>query len=188
MANAIITSPFQGEVSKNTGDFNFDAMPNQALRAILNGSIYTLTYTRSFNGLAPSLASAVVAGSPLQFSAKGQSILLAAGVLVDLNVAAATLLYTVPAGKTAIIRRLILRNASTSLTTASISFGWNSTAFNDVVADGTYTELTGATLYSEIIPKVGAAIGAAAGTLKVKVNTQQGAAATARVDVFGYLV
>lgn len=189
MASAILTSPFQGEIAGNTEPFDFSAMPNQALQAILVNGIYQLTYTRSFSGLVPSLASAVVAGSPLQFSLTAQNSLLASGVSIDLNVnGGTTLLYTTPAGKTAVIRRFVFRNASTSLTTVSISIGWNSTSFNDVVTNATHTELTGPTLYTEILPKTGAAVGAAAGTLKVKVNTPQGAAATMLIDVFGYLV
>jgi hypothetical protein len=189
MANAILTSPFAGEVAQNTPPFDFSAMPQQALVAIANGSLFTLSYNRSFNGLAPSLASAIVAASPVQFGTKGQNSLLANGVSVDLNVnGGITLLYTVPAGKTAIIRRVIIRNASVSLTMASVSFGWNSAAFNNVIADATHTVLTGASLYVELLPAAGATVGAAAGTFKVKVNTPQGAAATALIDVFGYLV
>ncbi len=183
MSNAILTSPLQ-----NGGTDEAVGMPNQALVAILTNGVYQLSYERSFDGLAPSLASAVVAGSALQASPDGQAVKLATSGAIDLNTAAATTLYTCPAGFQAIIRRIILRNASVSLTTVAISFGWNSASFNDVVANSTYTALTGATLYSEILPKAGAAVGVAAGTFKVIVNTPQGAAATAIIDVFGYLV
>lgn len=105
---------------------------------------------------------------------------------VDLNTATPTTLYTVPAGRTAIITRIVLRLASTSLTTASISFGWTSAAFNDVIANATHTELTGNTLYTVLVPKVGALIGVAAAVLKVLANTLQGAACTITCDIFGY--
>lgn len=106
---------------------------------------------------------------------------------VDMNTATATTLYTVPAGKSAIITHIVVRNASTSLTTVSYSFGFNSASFNDVVANATHTELTGATLYTALIAKVGATRGAAGDILKVLMNTLQGGAATTTMDVFGYL-
>jgi hypothetical protein len=188
MASALLTSTLAGEIASQTAPFDFSAMPGQSLVAIAQGSNFQLTYNRNFNGRAPSLASAITAVSPLQLGAKGQSILLQTTTGVDLNTAAATLLYTVPAGKTAIIRRVIMRNASISLTTASISFGWNSASFNNVITNATRTALTSSALYLEILPINGAAIGAAAGTFKVLVNTPQGAAATCTIDVFGYLI
>lgn len=106
---------------------------------------------------------------------------------VDMNTATATTLYTVPAGKTAVITRVVVRTASTSLTTASYSFGFNSAPFDNVIANATHTELTGNTLYTILPAKTGAAIGAAAGTFKVLMNTLQGGAATTTIDVFGYV-
>lgn len=106
---------------------------------------------------------------------------------VNLNTATPTTLYTTPAGKTAIITHLIVRLASTSLTTVSFSIGWNSATFNDVVANTTHTELTGSTLYTVLPAKAGAAIGAAGGLLKLLCNTLQGGAATVTIDTFGYL-
>jgi hypothetical protein len=106
---------------------------------------------------------------------------------VDMNTATATLLYTCPAGKSCLITRVVVRNASTSLTTASYSFGWTSAAFADVIADATHTELTGATLYTVLLAKTGAKLGAAAGTFKVIMNVQQGGAATTSMDVFGII-
>ena len=107
--------------------------------------------------------------------------------LVNLNTAPATTLYTVPAGKSCIITRVIMRLASTSLTTVSVSFGFTTAAFADVIADATHTELTGNTLYTILIPKVGAFIGVAAATFKVLCNILQGGAATATIDVYGIL-
>lgn len=112
---------------------------------------------------------------------------LSSSALVDLNTATASTLYTVPTGKTAVVTKVILRLASTSLSTASISFGFNSTSFNDVIANATHTELTGATLYTILVAKIGAKLGAAADVLKVLCNTLQGGAATATIDVYGFL-
>ncbi|MEK6282045.1 MAG: DUF2341 domain-containing protein [Acidobacteriota bacterium] len=112
--------------------------------------------------------------------------LLSTTAAVNLNTATATTLYTCPpaAGTTCVITKVVIRNASTSLTTASISFGWNSAAFDNVIANATHTELTGSTLYTVLNAKVGAAVGAAEGVFKVQANTLQGATAT--IDVFGY--
>jgi hypothetical protein len=107
--------------------------------------------------------------------------------LVDMNSGTAQTLYTVPTGKTCIISHIVVRKASTSLTTASYSFGFNSASFNDVIANATHTELTGNTLFTNLIAKVGAKIGNAADVLKILLNTLQGGAATVSIDVYGYL-
>lgn len=106
---------------------------------------------------------------------------------VDMNTATPTALYTVPTGRSCIITKVVVRAASTSLTTASYSFGFNSATFNNVVADATHTELTGSTLYTALAAKTGATRGAAADVFKVLMNTLQGGAATTTMDVFGYL-
>lgn len=114
-------------------------------------------------------------------------VLLASTGSVNMNTATATTLYTCATGKSCVITRVVVRNASTSLTTASYSFGWTSTAFNDVIANATHTELTGATLYTVLAAKTGAKLGTSTGTFKVLMNTLQGSAATTTMDVFGYV-
>ena len=106
---------------------------------------------------------------------------------VNLNVLTKTTLFTVPAGKTAVITRISIRNASTNLTTASFGFGFNANA-DDVDGSTTHTELTGATLASQIIVLSGAKVGAAADVFGIKCSIAQGAPATMSVDVFGYLI
>jgi hypothetical protein len=113
--------------------------------------------------------------------------LLSTTASVNLNTATATTIYTVPSGKSCVVTKVVVRNASTSLTTASYSFGFNSAAFNNVIADATHTELTGNTLYSLIAAKTGATVGTTTQTFKVKANTLQGGAATVTIDVFGYV-
>jgi hypothetical protein len=114
---------------------------------------------------------------------------------VDLNSVAAQTLYTVPLKKEngadvngCVITHVVVRNVSLSLTTVAFSLGWTSAAFNDLIANASHTELTGATLYTVLIPKIGALLGVAAAVLKLLCNTPQGAAATCDIDVFGYLV
>jgi hypothetical protein len=114
-------------------------------------------------------------------------VLLSSTAGVDMNTGTATTLYTVPTGFSCVITRVVVRNASTSLTTASYSFGFNSAAFDNVIANATHTELTGSTLLTVLIPKIGATVGAAAGTFKVLMNTLQGGAATTTMEVYGYL-
>lgn len=95
----------------------------------------------------------------------------------------------VPTGKKFIVQDIIQRDASTSLTTASLSIGWNSTSYNDVVANATSTGLSAATIAKKmVIIATGAKMGAAGESLKVKINTEQGGAATVTFDVIGYLV
>lgn len=107
---------------------------------------------------------------------------------VDMNTATPTALYTVPPGVSGcIITHVVVRGASISLTTASYSFGFNDASYNDVIANGTHTELTGNTLYTNLVAKIGAKIGVAGDILKALMNTLQGAPATAIMDVYGYL-
>ena len=113
--------------------------------------------------------------------------LLKRNTAVDFNTATATTLFTCPTGFSCIINKVIISAASTSLTTASVSFGWESTTFANVIANATHTELTGATLYTSLAAKTGATIGTTGGTFKMLCNTLQGGACTATVDVFGIL-
>ncbi len=117
----------------------------------------------------------------------GAETLLASTPTVNLNTATPTTIYTCATGKSAVITRFVLRLASTSLTTVSLSIGWNSAAFDDVLANATHTELTGNTLYTVLVPKTGAKIGTTTQLLKLLCNTLQGGAATCTVEVFGYL-
>src|SRR5574337_450182 len=117
----------------------------------------------------------------------GGETLLSSTAAVNLNSATPTTLYTVATGKSAVITRFVFRLASTSLTTVSLSIGYNSAAFNDVLANNTHTALMGNTLYEVVVPKVGAAIGTSTGLLKLLCNTLQGAPATMMVETHGYL-
>lgn len=113
--------------------------------------------------------------------------ILATKDLANLNVTTKTSIFTVPVGYTAHITRIVVRKASTSLTTASFGFGFDASA-SDVDGSTTHTELTGATLMSQIIVLSGAKVGVAGDVFGIKCSIAQGAAATVSVDVFGYLV
>ena len=122
-------------------------------------------------------------------TAPGTEVLLSSTAL-DMNGTngTETTLYTVPTGRTMVPTKIVLRNASTSLTTASWSVGFNAGTDTDFRADATSTGLTGATLayiYRGIT--TGVTIGAAAAVFAFILNTKQGGAATATMDVFGYL-
>lgn len=123
-------------------------------------------------------------------TAEAGEVMLSRTASVDMNPAGGTpvmaTLYTVPAGHSCIVTKVIVRNSSGNLTTASISFGFDANG-SDVIANATRTYLDAATKYG-VIPAVNGAVrGAAAGTFKVAVNTKQGGAMTITVDVFGYL-
>lgn len=128
----------------------------------------------------------LVALAPIAaYAPAGAEVLLNLATLVDLNTATPPTIYTVPTGKSAIVTRFLVYLASTSLTTVSFSIGFNSANYNDVLADATHTELTGATLYTMLAAKAGAKIGTSAQALKLKNNTLQGGAATVSIAVFG---
>ena len=118
---------------------------------------------------------------------KAALTLLATVTGVDMNTASAQTLYVVPTGVSCIISHIVVRNASTSLTTAKWSYGFTGAAYNDVVADALHAELTGSTLYTILIAKIGSKVGIAAALFSVIMNTLQGGAATTTMDVYGYL-
>lgn len=106
---------------------------------------------------------------------------------VDVNTATKQTLYTVPTGKILIVTRVVFRNASTSLTTASFGVGFDASGI-DVLASETHTELTGSTLVNLRTPFDGAKRGAAGDVLGLKCSINQGGAATITVEVFGFLI
>lgn len=111
---------------------------------------------------------------------------------VDLNVTnGITTLFSNPtaSGRVFYVTDIIIYDPSTSLTTASISIGQNSTSWNDILANATHTGLDGATKYKVLVPVAAASVEVAAGgNVKIKVNTAQGAAATAKFRLVGFFV
>lgn len=108
---------------------------------------------------------------------------------VDVNTTTAQLVYTVPTvGANFMVTRVIARNASTSLTTASWGLGYNNPNYDDVIASATHTELTGNTLYTVVPAKNGAVVGTAAAALYFKCSIAQGVAAVMDLDVYGVRV
>lgn len=113
--------------------------------------------------------------------------LLATVAGVDMNTATPTSLFTVPSGRICIVTRVVVRNASTSLTTVQTSWGWNSASFNDWETAFVLAALTTSANFRLIIPLNGAKIGTAGQIFKALNTVLQGGAATTTMDVFGYL-
>jgi hypothetical protein len=159
-----------------------------AFKFIVNeaGDGYVLSFDPDFNNLYPSNPATITPGLPLTLSPLLGATLLDTVDLVNLNTATAQTLYTCPAGVITIPTLFVIYNASVSLTTNSFSIGWNSTAFDNVYADDTHTELTTNLLYSLLFPKDGASQGVAADVLKLKNNILQGAAATCSIATYGF--
>lgn len=119
--------------------------------------------------------------------------LLSSTALCDLSSAATATLYTVPAGKTAVITNIVVRNASASLSSVtSIAFGNNSATFDNWDSARTLAAVTAATLAIDLIPTLPAdsvtqvtTVCSESTNFSYKVTT--GAAVTATIDVFGYL-
>lgn len=120
-------------------------------------------------------------------SYQATGLLLAKATAVNLNAAGDQPLFTCPSGVSCFVRAILITNASTSLTTVSLSIGWNAGTDNNIVANATHTELTTASLYTWLTIISGAAVGAAAGVLNLKNNILQGGAATADLYVYGFL-
>lgn len=153
-----------------------------------DGTVFQMSLDVNPSGTYPSNPASIVAGAAVQMSPAGGEVLLKTTDSVNLNTATPTSLYTVPVGFQAVITRIVLRNPSISLTTVSLSIGFNSAAFNNVLANATHTELASAGLYTSLSAKAGATKGVAADLLKLLCNTLQGAAATCTVDIFGYTI
>lgn len=170
----------------------FPGSPFSALVMIYDSGtgLYQLSFNASFNQTYPSDPTTIAAGTPISQSPYAGEILIDRTTGVDFNDGTSLKipLYTVPAASIFIPTRVLIRSASTSLTTASVSFGFNGNTANDVIANATYTALTGSTLYTIVAAKVGATRGAAADIFGVRVNTAQGGAATVTLDTFGFLI
>jgi len=100
---------------------------------------------------------------------------------------AETTLFTVPAGKSCIITKVIMHSPTAAIGQASISFGFNAGAgANDVITNGVRA-LTGATNYEIIPAKSDAVRGVAGGTFNMIINTPETAADKAKFAVYGFL-
>lgn len=111
---------------------------------------------------------------------------------LNMNSIANNDLFRVPDGPAGnifcVVTRMVFRNASISLSTASWSLGFNSATYDNVLADATHTELTGTAVYTVAPAKNGATHGVSNDRLYLRVNTAQGAAATMDCDVYGYFL
>lgn len=115
--------------------------------------------------------------------------LLSSTAAVDVGAVADYSLYTVPALKSCVITRVVIRNASASFNQATdpvFDFGWNATASN-VVNSATYTTPSATTTYIQPALIAEPTLGTAGDILKCHVGTAATASTTCTVDVFGYL-
>lgn len=108
----------------------------------------------------------------------------------DVSATASHTLYTVPTGRSAVVTKLVMRNASASLNQATdpdIQFGCNSTDFNNISASATYVTPTSAA--GVVYPTIAAesAVCTAGLLVSAKITTGATASTTVTVDVFGYL-
>jgi len=133
----------------------------------------------------PTLGDAVASSVSISAANGGGVIGLqrVAVITVDYNLAGKQNIFTIPAGKSGITFYVVLRGASASLTTASISFGYDANA-SDVITNATHTEITGSTVQTVLLAKAGAVIGTAGAIFGMKANTLQGSAATGVVELW----
>lgn len=168
----------------NTDDFPFFLDPGNGGST---GSNYTVESSTAISNTDNSFVSGVAyERGRVVWPGKLSDEMLLQSTSVDMNTATASTLFTCTTGRTCVITKIVVRNASTSLTTASYSHGWNSASYNDVVANASHTELTGGTLITVLTPRVGAKLGASGEAFKVLMNTLQGGAATTTMEVYGY--
>lgn len=147
------------------------------------GGLCTIAETLGVTGLSTLATLAVTTPTTIDYRL--------ASVSVNVGSATAQTLYTVPAGRSCVITKIVMRSAAASLNQATdpvFSIGWNATDHNDVVASATYTYPAATTTYKVLSPIANeAAIGAAAAVLKANVTTAATASTAVQFDVFGYL-
>jgi hypothetical protein len=114
---------------------------------------------------------------------------LASVASIDLNNAAKQTLYTVPVASTAVVTKVIVRNASADISSAVAGFGGDTPA-DDFLALQDLTGLTAATDAIWLVPASGTVfqVYAAGAVFGIDVTTQEATADTVTVDVFGYLL
>jgi PKD repeat protein len=120
-------------------------------------------------------------------SIPGSAITVLDSASIDLNDASPQVLMTVPTGNDATITNILLYGNNLPVSTASYSFGYNSTPYNDVIASATHTELIDDTIYTVLTPKVGAKIGASTQQFKALVNVLEGTPSTVSSIILGFL-
>jgi hypothetical protein len=123
--------------------------------------------------------------------------LLSSTAAVDVSGVAEHVLYTVPAGKTAIITKQVIRSCSGTLdmaTDAVVQFGCNAGVHNDVIAAKTLTAPTASTGYQTLIPtaengtgNVQSTMCVAASEYTASVTTSATTSTTCVFDTWGYL-
>ena len=114
--------------------------------------------------------------------------LLKTNLAVNMQNSAAQALYTVPTGKKCVVTHVVIRTCSVTFTGSAVNkFGFNSTAYDNWKS--LTTELATMTTADAIVITNTAkfVIGVAADVFKIIIATGVTAAATATIDVFGFL-
>ena len=112
-------------------------------------------------------------------------VLLVTSGAIDLEVAQATVVFTVPAGKTCVITKVVMRSSTGACDTVKVRCQF--TAAGDVIALTAALTLTITNNCIILTPISNALMGVAAATFEVEVETVEDSAAEAIFDVWGYL-
>lgn len=115
--------------------------------------------------------------------------LLSSTAGIDLSNTNKQNLYTVPASRSCIVTDVIFRNPSADISLATVSMGFDAAATNVYPGPLTLVPLTTAAAFlsAPVTTTVEHTIGAAAEVFGLDTVTQEAAADTVTVDVFGYL-
>jgi hypothetical protein len=106
---------------------------------------------------------------------------------IDVSLTTKQQIFTVPAGKRAVVTRVVVRDASTSLSTATYNLGFDPTNADDVVSDPvTWDGNALAAVVATIANPV--PLGQAGDVFGLKTVAQEGSPQTIVVDVFGYYI
>lgn len=171
--------PVQGTASPST---------NLVFSSQVNGGGYTPRMTLDNSG-ALTVTSCTGCGGAVT----GEQ-LLATVPSVNLNSAGtSTNLYTVPVGKTLVVTRIVVRNASAAVSTANLKFEFAADTENVASVTSALASLDNPAKYYTHLPGIYdlygavATIGVAGEILKARNSVAEGSALTVTIDVFGYL-
>ena len=121
------------------------------------------------------------------FQAQSGFLLLSQSTGVSVNVGTKTTLYTVPAGKIAVVTAIIVRAPSVAVTTAVAGIGFNAGG-NDVIATIPLGFLNTTTASGFSGTDGGARVGSATSILGMLCSVLEGTNTTISVDILGFLV
>lgn len=128
--------------------------------------------------------------APGELDCAGGSVkeVLLASAQIDLNITTKQNLYTVPAGKSLVVTKVVQRASSGALASVDGGLGGDASCSDWIVTDGIKSITATTAKCISLNNSATKPVYAATTAFGWAATTPEGAAATARLDVFGYLI